>query len=429
MAEYLAALMLGGTSPCIETVDLGTLSTMNVFSFPNRYLVAMAATTALKRLFVTDGQNDVVLVLDGWSGTLIATIPLLGPTGCLLSPDEKTLFVVSGTAGFSKAIVNAIDTSTYAIKSSAVLSLDEWAWHRVALSPDGSRLAIASPSPAPTVDVLDAATLTVQHEIAFPADTFPQHPMFATNHRLLVWDTVQDRLYQVDVPSGSQLAGATIQLTPDVSIHNGQCTAYSRLAARACVVKTFAGPAINWALASIDPIAQTVDTYGGFTGEPIPLCLSPEERTALVAVDHRYSAVPGPPTLTVLDIPAKLILHDVFTFATPNVFPAWLAVVPGLWSWKSKVATTALITEIIAGVIGDQGGVVIPPGRPPTPWPPWGGRWRELAPGTRDVLLGLALHELAGLATASPERSAIQSAALALAADGLARIGGTPGST
>lgn len=97
MADCLAALMLGGSDPRIETVDLGTLQTMNVFSFPNRYPMSIAATTALKRIYMTDGQNDVVVVVDGASGTVMATIPVLAPMGCLLSADEKTLFLVGGT--------------------------------------------------------------------------------------------------------------------------------------------------------------------------------------------------------------------------------------------------------------------------------------------------------------------------------------------
>jgi hypothetical protein len=47
VSDYLAALMLGGPNPCIETVDLKTLKTMNVFDLatdsPERTSIQRAA--------------------------------------------------------------------------------------------------------------------------------------------------------------------------------------------------------------------------------------------------------------------------------------------------------------------------------------------------------------------------------------------------
>jgi len=423
MSDYLAALMVGNNDAYVELVDLGAMAPVNVFTFPDTFIVSIAARTGLLRLYLTDARHDLVLVVDGSSGAVQTSIPLLGPQGCILSPDEKTLYVASGTAGFSKLIVNAIDTTSFAVKSSGVLPLNLLAYQRIAVSPDGTRLAVASMSPAPVVKLLDALSLTVTATITMAPGSSPQHAMFVTNDLLLVWDTNADRLYQIDVPTASQLTGATVQLTSDVSWHNGECTAYSRYANRACIIKSLASPPVNWAVSVVDPFAKTFDTYTGFKGPPTPICLTQAERQALVAVDHRFDSVPGPARLSVLDFDTKAITHDVYTFATTDVFPAWMVTTGRPWDWSHKLRVTALITQILAGIVDDSGGVVIPPGGgPPGGVAPWTGRWRELPAGTRDVLLGLGLHELAGLASPSTQRTEIQRLALSLAAGGLTRL-------
>ncbi|MFN8644947.1 MAG: hypothetical protein U0802_25985 [Candidatus Binatia bacterium] len=88
--------------------------------------------------------------------------------------------------------------------------------------------------------------------------------MFAAPTVCSCGDSVHDRLYQVDVPSGAVLAAATIQLPADVSWHTGSAP-HSAEARVARIVKSQPVLPVSWALATVDPVTTAVDTYGGFT--------------------------------------------------------------------------------------------------------------------------------------------------------------------
>ena len=54
-----------------------------------------------------------------------------------------------------------------------------------------------------------------------------------------------------------------------------------------------------------------------------------------------------------------------------------------------------MVAIILFGVIQDGGGVVVVPGGPPIPEPPWG--WEQLSPAIRNVLIGAAFSRLSAL--------------------------------
>jgi hypothetical protein len=85
-------------------------------------------------------------------------------------------------------------------------------------------------------------------------------------------------------------------------------------------------------------------------------------------------------------------------------------------SQTSLGAAALLVTQILFGVVGDSGGVVLGP-QGPQPWPPWGPEFGAPA-FTQDALLGLAVYRAASLIENSAVRLPIQKAAL----EGVARL-------
>jgi len=60
------------------------------------------------------------------------------------------------------------------------------------------------------------------------------------------------------------------------------------------------------------------------------------------------------------------------------------------------------IVEIIFGIVGDGGGLIITPSGKPIPSPP--DPRREVSGNKRDILLGLAISELASIASSADSR-------------------------
>ena len=85
---------------------------------------------------------------------------------------------------------------------------------------------------------------------------------------------------------------------------------------------------------------------------------------------------------------------------TVTEIPACLPIpLPNLDKWVSVVT-------ILFGVVNDAGGIVITPGGRPIPIDPWGPL--RLSPSKRDVLLGLAVTELAELTSNSTVRRELE---------------------
>ena len=71
-----------------------------------------------------------------------------------------------------------------------------------------------------------------------------------------------------------------------------------------------------------------------------------------------------------------------------------------------------MVSIILFGVIQDGGGVVVVPGGPPIPEPPWG--WEQLPPAIRNVLIGAAFSRLSGLLPDQLARGQLEEAAIGM---------------
>jgi hypothetical protein len=78
--------------------------------------------------------------------------------------------------------------------------------------------------------------------------------------------------------------------------------------------------------------------------------------------------------------------------------------------------------HLLGGLIGDSGGWVIDPSGRPVPVPPWGPDIRNIPAEEQDVLIGLAVSELASLAGDVHSRQQLRDAALGLLSTGAARL-------
>jgi len=155
------------------------------------------------------------LLNSGWhirpAGT---TIPLSTlPMSIALSPDGQRAAVLNG--GFLPASVDYIDMKT-AAKTASVSITD--AWRGLAFSADGAKLYAGNGARASIAEfAVNGSQLTVSRKI----DLFPGEPektlhliadILPLRTSLLVLDTLQDRLYEVDPVSG-KVAG-TIAVAP-----------------------------------------------------------------------------------------------------------------------------------------------------------------------------------------------------------------------
>ena len=93
--------------------------------------------------------------------------------------------------------------------------------------------------------------------------------------------------------------------------------------------------------------------------------------------------------------------------------------------WKIDASRWAAVVTILFGVIQDGGGFVIKPGGggdPIGPWGPDGPIW--LGPEQRNILLGLAVTELAGMASDAKARQSIQRSGIAMVRAAAERLAG-----
>lgn len=79
------------------------------------------------------------------------------------------------------------------------------------------------------------------------------------------------------------------------------------------------------------------------------------------------------------------------------------------------------VMQILFGVVNDGGGLAITPGGKPIPIDPWG-PLRRLAPAKRDILLGLALSEMATIAHSGAAHDEIKKLGLAVMSKGMAQL-------
>jgi len=196
----------------IEAVDLSTGSHVKTLNLGAGYGLSMAVSPDQTRLYV--GRY---VEADGWAGSsvdvyddaggLIQKIPTNGQVhDLILSPDGTALYATTQVG------VHKIDVATNAVVTSYEI-VNANALSSISISPDGSKIAITQ-SESGEVTVVQTSDMTLLFSIPITTqDGSPAQPgdsKFATNDRLLIWDWFNASLYQVDVPTASQLVSQMI---------------------------------------------------------------------------------------------------------------------------------------------------------------------------------------------------------------------------
>jgi YVTN family beta-propeller protein len=129
----------------VTRIDLKTLKETHTIAV-GLHPTAIVWDEPGQRVYVANGNNDSVSVIDSTKMTVVRTIAIepfaakargIAPTALALSADRKTLFVACGGIN-AVAVVNA--------ESGAVLGLIPTAWYpnSLALSPDGESIAVGA---------------------------------------------------------------------------------------------------------------------------------------------------------------------------------------------------------------------------------------------------------------------------------------------
>jgi WD40 repeat protein len=229
-------------------------------------------------LCVLDFDNGQVLILDV-SGTP-RSVPLAPwPEDCVVAPDGTTLYVSAQNSLFvvdlpSGSIVRSVPTQ------------GRWEWlTSLVLSTDGTTL-VAGARYVPKVYVFDTTALTAR-AITITDPSWVPSPESAglTNTRIAVcWDANTDRLYQVDVATGSQLATMT-NVAADSSASWPRRIATDSAGQRAFITRgwyTVGGAGAVGDLVVVDIRSTTGSVKGGFVGLPYATCFDPRDGTSLI---------------------------------------------------------------------------------------------------------------------------------------------------
>jgi YVTN family beta-propeller protein len=124
-----------------------------IYGQGGRMSTAQAQTQT--RLYVTDPCLNHIVVLDPATSSVIATIPSgADPSDVVVSPDGSRVYIPNNVSGTVSVISTATNTVIATIVSGG---------GRAAITPDGSRLYVASLSG--TIFVIDTATNTVSQTI------------------------------------------------------------------------------------------------------------------------------------------------------------------------------------------------------------------------------------------------------------------------
>jgi YVTN family beta-propeller protein len=297
----------------LEVVDLSAGTRLRTVALGQRSVASLAVLPGGARAYVSDATNNQIVLVDTSTGAETALIPLQGPRDLLLSADGSTLY-----AGSSASVV-AITTATNTIQSSLPIGGDTPLG--LALSPDGSRLAVPVSQGGSNV----ALRLLTTGPLLVPGPRIPLtgnvpgcatqvgDSVFASAGRVLVWDSNCDALYQVDVASGTQLAGQTIATGRDSgsSFNYNNALLYSASAARAYVFNE------SQRVLTFDPIAATFVPSGGFAASVVADALTPAGNAVYFAVARRFNG--GlPDQLDRLDTATGTIARGVYTFSDPG---------------------------------------------------------------------------------------------------------------
>jgi YVTN family beta-propeller protein len=207
----------------VDVVNLGTpavTARVPVGKQPNK----MIFNKDQSRLFVANGNDDTVSVIDTTANTVAETVSVVAPTsvlantgnlkganpnGLALSPDEKTLYVTDGATN----AVSVVQRDPAGATASSVVGLIPTGWYPTAVSTssDGSYLYVSNAKSIPgpsckdiltsawgTVGALDAGGPTTQQD--------------CWNGNQYVWQLETAGLLSAPTPSSSVLAGLTAQV-------------------------------------------------------------------------------------------------------------------------------------------------------------------------------------------------------------------------
>jgi DNA-binding beta-propeller fold protein YncE len=298
-------------SSAIEVVDLETHELVRTLQTGEHFVSSIAVSPDGLIIYLARTVNSEIAVVDGKSGSQLASIPVTFPQDLALSADGTRLYATAADSFLAIDAYTGVVTSTLPTGGDVPLGLS--------LSPDGTRLGAPG-----TFGGTDAAYYLVNavgplspvSRIAladqFPGcATMPTDSVFTDGGRALLWDSNCDAIYQIDVNAAAQLTGATIALGRDIGgfFNFNNMITYSAAVGRAYVAKE------SVELAIVNPVAASATLHGGFGGAPFVLAQTPAGDAEYVAVLPESG---GANTLTRADTATGTLQHGVYTFSDPT---------------------------------------------------------------------------------------------------------------
>lgn len=216
VAAMFAAVLVSSTShaqpyayitdqfSAIHVVDIATntmLPDIAVDGSPQ----ALAITKNGGTIYVADScyPNPSELIKIDKSRATVETLPIAGgcPTGVVLSPDDRFLYVVNNSSGPCSVVV--LDTATDAVLGSPIeFGNQRCAAGGAAVSPDGSRFYVIS-STGLTLSVIDTASATVIKTLLVGSSYFDPLAVAVTHDgkRVFVSDNTSGKVVTMDAES------------------------------------------------------------------------------------------------------------------------------------------------------------------------------------------------------------------------------------
>ncbi len=201
-----------GTISVVNTTTNAVVTSIPVSAFPH----GVAVSPDGSRVYVASSSSNTVSIINTATNAVIATIPNgSAPWGVAVTPDGSTAYVANSGNDFIWAINTATNTVTATIHTGGSLTSG------LVVSPDGSRLYSANYN-AGTLSVINTATNAVISTIAvapllnFPAISPDGTRLYITSPSGLVYviNTTTNTIV-TSIPTGSQPLGVVV--SPDGS--------------------------------------------------------------------------------------------------------------------------------------------------------------------------------------------------------------------
>lgn len=319
----MSGLLEDPTPTAIEVVVLATRARIHSIDLGTRSVTSLEVSPDGSRAYVADRYNGEIAVYHTVTRAQLAAIPIPFVSETAISSDGATLFAI-GAPGLV-----AIDTATNQIVAQHAYDELGPSALSIAVSPDGSRIGVTTTAggSSPTYELFDSglnllASIPIVGSVE-GCDAFPIPSAFRSNELALLWDPNCDSLYQVDLQSGTQLVGSTINTGRDSGTSLGASNAFVYLpsSGRAMVIKE------SLELVSIDPTAGTFSTAATFAAWPFVASTSPGAQTVFVSEINRFQDA-GADSLDAIGAGTSGRAHSIYTFADGDKFVRELRVVP-----------------------------------------------------------------------------------------------------